>query len=112
MPIVSNDLQQNAARRSRSSHVHRQTKPDEVIALLDEWLADKSGYDDETWPELKGALDRDRLSSRNSPMSKVVLLHTGRLEITSHLSNRVIPRLGRRSAPRPSGRFRSRSAWR
>lgn len=35
-----------------------------AIALLDEWLADDSGYDEETWPELKAALDRDRLSAR------------------------------------------------
>lgn len=32
--------------------------------LLDEWLADESGYDEEAWPELKEALDRDRLSYR------------------------------------------------
>jgi hypothetical protein len=32
--------------------------------LLDEWLADDSGYDEKTWPELKAALDRDRLSAR------------------------------------------------
>jgi len=35
-----------------------------AIRLLDEWMADESGYDEETWPELKAALDRDRLSSR------------------------------------------------
>lgn len=35
-----------------------------AIALLDEWLADDSGYDEETWPEIKAALDRDRLSAR------------------------------------------------
>jgi hypothetical protein len=32
--------------------------------LLDEWLADESGYDEEAWLELKEALDRDRLSYR------------------------------------------------
>jgi hypothetical protein len=31
-----------------------------AIRLLDEWMADDSGYDEETWPELKGALDRNR----------------------------------------------------
>ena len=36
-----------------------------VIRLLDEWMADESGYDEETWPELKAALERDRTSSRN-----------------------------------------------
>ena len=37
---------------------------DPVIQLIEEWLADDSGYDEEAWPELKAALDRDRLSSR------------------------------------------------
>ncbi len=39
-------------------------RADLAIRLLDEWMADESGYDEETWPELKVALDRDRLSSR------------------------------------------------
>ncbi len=47
-----------------SSLPRHQTKPEAVIALLDEWLRDESGYDEETWPELKVALDRDRLSER------------------------------------------------
>ena len=37
---------------------------DPVIQLIEEWLADESGYDEEAWPELKTALDRDRHSSR------------------------------------------------
>ncbi len=46
------------------------TQPDQehelhpAIRLLEEWLADESGYDEETWPKLKKALDEDRLSSR------------------------------------------------
>lgn len=32
--------------------------------LLDEWMADESGYDEEAWPKLKEALDRDRLGHR------------------------------------------------
>jgi len=47
-----------------SSRPRHQTRPEAVIALLDEWLQDESGYDEETWPELKEALDRDRLSER------------------------------------------------
>ncbi len=31
-----------------------------AIALLDEWMADESGYDEETWPLLRDALDRER----------------------------------------------------
>jgi hypothetical protein len=36
----------------------------EAIALIDRWLSDESDYDEKTWPELKAALDRDRLSDR------------------------------------------------
>ena len=37
-----------------------------VLALLRTWLEDESGYDEETWPELKKALDaeRDRVGAR------------------------------------------------
>jgi hypothetical protein len=31
-----------------------------AIRLLDEWMADDSGYDEESWPELKEAIDRNR----------------------------------------------------
>ena len=34
--------------------------PDAALRLLQEWLADESGYDEETWPELSAALDRNR----------------------------------------------------
>ncbi|MGA9379138.1 MAG: hypothetical protein WBV73_10250 [Phormidium sp.] len=33
---------------------------EKVIQLLDEWMADESGYDEETLPELKVAIDRER----------------------------------------------------
>ena len=35
-----------------------------AVALLDSWLQDESGYDEATWPLLKEALGRDRLSNR------------------------------------------------
>jgi hypothetical protein len=31
-----------------------------VIALLQGWLKDKSGYDEKTWPGLKTALNQER----------------------------------------------------
>lgn len=37
-----------------------QERIDKLIQLLDEWMADDSGYDEETWPELKEALDTER----------------------------------------------------
>lgn len=33
---------------------------DAVMRLLDEWMADESGYDEETWPLLKEALNQER----------------------------------------------------
>ena len=47
--LMDDDLSNNAIR---------------AISLLDEWLNDDSGYDEQTWPELKDLLDRDRLSQR------------------------------------------------
>jgi hypothetical protein len=35
-------------------------KAKSTIALLASWLNDDSGYDEEAWPELKEALDRER----------------------------------------------------
>ena len=35
-----------------------------VIRLLNEWMADDTGYDEAAWPEIKQALDRDRPSYR------------------------------------------------
>ena len=30
------------------------------MALLDEWSADESGYEEETWDDLKNAIDQER----------------------------------------------------
>lgn len=42
-----------------------QQQKQRLLHQLDEWLADDSGYDEETWPKLKAALEQDRLSSRS-----------------------------------------------
>lgn len=39
-------------------------RTERLLHYLDEWLADESGYDEETWPKVKAALEEDRLSSR------------------------------------------------
>jgi hypothetical protein len=38
----------------------RSDKAAEAIALFKSCLADESGYDEETWPKLKKALNRER----------------------------------------------------
>ena len=37
-----------------------QERADKLIQVLDEWMADESGYEEETWPKLRAALDRER----------------------------------------------------
>jgi excisionase family DNA binding protein len=46
------------------SEEERKARAESLLRLLDEWMADESGYDEETWPKLKEALDRDRPSYR------------------------------------------------
>src|SRR4051794_5249812 len=69
--------------------------PDEkdrkMIELFKEWLADESGYDEETWPILKKALVRNRKEWERggSLMIEAVFLDAGPLGLISH------PRPGR-----------------
>ncbi len=39
------------------------SKSEQAIALVDSWLADKSGYDKRVWPRLRRAIERNRLST-------------------------------------------------
>jgi hypothetical protein len=34
--------------------------PEAALQMLREWMADESGYDEQTWPALKVALDHNR----------------------------------------------------
>ncbi len=40
-------------------------KNESVIELLDEWLADESGYDEQVWPTVKKLIEENRLSDRS-----------------------------------------------
>lgn len=37
---------------------------DKAVALVNSWLADKSGYDQRVWPRLSRAIEKNRLSDR------------------------------------------------
>ena len=39
-------------------------KTRKLLRLIRSWLEDESGYDEETWPQLKKALEQNRLSLR------------------------------------------------
>ncbi len=41
-----------------------QESAERMRRLFAEWIADETGYDEETWPQLKKRLDEDRLSDR------------------------------------------------
>jgi ferritin-like metal-binding protein YciE len=43
----------------------QQAKNEAAVRLMKEWLKDESGYDEETWPRLKAAIEANRLSSRS-----------------------------------------------
>ncbi len=65
------ELQRRVALLESALHerVPQQLTPEErterLFRHLDEWLADETGYDEETWPKVKAALEEDRLSSRS-----------------------------------------------
>lgn len=56
----------------------RPGQPPSAIALLDKWLQDESGYDEETWPKLKSELDKHRLSARGPKRGQNYFLKTGK----------------------------------
>jgi hypothetical protein len=43
----------------------QQQKNESAIDLLDEWLADESGYDEQVWPTVKKLLEENCLSGRS-----------------------------------------------
>ena len=50
-----------SATLDRINQIEPQTpKAAKVIAILQGWLTDKSGYDEKTWPALKTALNQER----------------------------------------------------
>lgn len=58
-------LSSGPCRRAEVSPVARQTaKNQAAIQLIDQWLADESGYDEEAWPILKQTIEENRLSTR------------------------------------------------
>lgn len=42
----------------------QQTKTEAAIRLVEKWMADESGYDEEAWPIVKKAIEENRLSAR------------------------------------------------
>ncbi len=67
MELESNNAERTTAASDGSAtqgHDDLMARNRAAIRLLDEWLADESGYDEETWPQLKAALQANRPSGR------------------------------------------------
>jgi len=45
--------------------INRQINPSALIQMLNQWLADESGYDEENWPKVKKLLEENRTSDRS-----------------------------------------------
>jgi len=43
----------------------QQVKNEAIIHILEEWMADESGYDEKVWPIVKKDLEENRLSYRS-----------------------------------------------
>lgn len=60
------DLLQQLKQNQVAQFVELEAKEDDsleqVIELVDEWMADESGYDEETYPQIETALTQNRLS--------------------------------------------------
>ncbi len=52
------ELERESVSRSKRQEARQRNRATQ--ALLSDWLADDSGYDEETWPELKKALEENR----------------------------------------------------
>ncbi len=63
--VIPVPLSSGLRRREEVSPVARQTvKNQAAIQLINQWLADESGYDEEAWPILKQTIEENRLSTR------------------------------------------------
>jgi excisionase family DNA binding protein len=52
------------ASESQVDETNRRKRAQQLVCRLDEWMADESGHDEETWPKLKAILEQDRISFR------------------------------------------------
>ncbi len=59
-------LENLRVRKEAQEKTPHHTKHKAAIRLLDEWMADESGYDETVWPIVKQDLEENRLSDRRA----------------------------------------------
>jgi len=57
-------IEAESAKSKLDALTTQRAKNEAAIRLLEEWMADESGYDEETWPKVKKAVEENRLSYR------------------------------------------------
>ncbi|MEH2244421.1 hypothetical protein [Nostoc sp.] len=56
------ELRQNQVAQFFESEAKENDSLEQVIELVNEWMAEESGYDEETYPQIETALTQNRLS--------------------------------------------------
>ena len=54
-----------SAQKARIAEIKQRAKNQAAIDLLEGWLQDESGYDEEVWPGIKKAIEENRMSDRS-----------------------------------------------
>jgi hypothetical protein len=55
----------HSAREARIAAMEQRVRNQAAIELLDSWMRDESGYDEEAWPGIKKAIEENRMSDRS-----------------------------------------------
>jgi hypothetical protein len=51
--------------KPEDTKINRQIDSATLIQMLNQWLADESGYDEENWPKVEKLLEENRTSDRS-----------------------------------------------
>lgn len=62
---AANKKQQSKKSRRRTAPTSNAARIEKIKKLFEEWLQDSSGYDEETWPQLKQTLNENHSMSHN-----------------------------------------------
>lgn len=57
-------LEENGSIQAQEKIILQRARNEAAIRLLEEWLADESGYDEKNWPLVKTVIEENRLSDR------------------------------------------------
>jgi hypothetical protein len=64
MASLNIDIKDKSEKRVDESSSSQEANAQTVIRLIDEWLADESGYDEQNWHKIKNLLEENHTSDR------------------------------------------------